>query len=100
MRAAQLLKSVAFLASYRRSLMDNLAKSNSQLFIINSKVISEFEDKKLGITERKAAAQANNEVINSREATELTESNVKYISTLIDVFSQGHLLLRQIAKGE
>ncbi len=102
MRAAQLLRAVAFLASYRRSLMDQLAKSNSQLFIINSKTLSEImpNDKKATVTEKKVQVQANPDVVLTRENTELLESNIKYLSTLIDIMNNGHLLLRQIAKGE
>ncbi len=98
-RAASLLKAVAFLSAFRRNLMDNKVRGTTINTTIYNKVYSETKfPEKIGVNEKKAQVEANPEYLKNSEEIEILENNIKYISSIIEVMNNGHLLLRQMAK--
>ena len=49
---------------------------------------------------READAEAADAYIAAREDLETVDNNIQYIQTMMEVFTNAHLLLRQIAKGQ
>lgn len=99
-RAARLLVATAFLADYRHSMLAAKIAANSEAISTYSKVMNTTEfGPKVTVTEKKSLTEANPDYLKSQESVDVFENNAKYLSTIIEVFNNGHLLLRQIAKG-
>lgn len=95
-RASKLLKVKATLAEYKRQLQDDKVKYSSTSQVTYSKLLVEAPGKT--VTEKESTVKSNPEYIVARETVEITDNNIKYIDTMLDVFTDGHLLLRQMGK--
>jgi hypothetical protein len=96
-RASQLLRAVAVIAWFRLSLSNQLSQVSSLRDIAYKDNLVNSDCK--NVTEKKVVAEASPEYIKNRENFEILDSNVKYLSTVIDVFNNGHILFRQMSKS-
>lgn len=97
-RATLLLTYTANLHNYRFILENRKIKAVSiertteaeQVFGIKN-----IKDTKLTVTEKKLIAQSSEEYITAREELERIDSAITYVKYMAEVFTNGHILLRQ-----
>lgn len=95
-RAGKFLTIVAVLAAHRHDMSDQKIKVQSLFSIANNQALKSAEGSTVGA--RTAAAEASKEFIEAREVLEETENNIKYLHTMMEVFTNAHILLRGMAK--
>jgi hypothetical protein len=95
-RASKFLAVVATLASAKHDLSNDKIKLQSLFSIANNEALSSAQGATVGA--RTAAAEASAPYIEAREGVEEVENNIKYIHTMMEVFTNAHILLRGMSK--
>lgn len=97
-RASMFLEAMATLTDWKHV----FSESKIKLISIQTAVYAEQMSKGLGktMTQDKIAAEASKEYETAREELERLENDISYIKAYYDIFKDGHLFYRQMAKGE
>ena len=95
-RASKFLTIVAILAAGKHELSNEKSKTQSLFSVANHEALQTAEGATVGA--RTAWAEASAPYMAAREALEEVENDIKYIHTMCEVFTNAHLLLRNMAK--
>lgn len=100
LRAGELLRFSAQLLRLRTMTISEKIASNCIGVAVYHEIYQNtlFPDK-IGVNEKKATVEANPRYLDAMSKVEFCEGEIKYLSGLLDLFNNGHLLLRQMAKG-
>lgn len=95
-RASAFLIMVAILADEKRKTEQDKAKLTTIVAGSYSNALNTAEGK--GVTEKKIAAEANDEYNECREALEDCESKISWLRTYIEIFNNAHITYRNLSK--
>lgn len=97
-RAGEFLSAMATLTNWRHT----FAEDKIRLISIQTAVYAEQLSKGTAktMTENKVTAEASGEYLEAREGLERIENDISYLKAYYDIFHDGHIFYRQMAKGE
>lgn len=97
-RAGEFLSAQATITEYRHILNED------KIRLITSQTATFAEEMSKGtaktVTENKMHAEASASYISAREELERMENDLAYLKAYYDIFNNGHVFYRQMAKGE
>lgn len=94
-RAGALLRAIAVLAELRLSILNEKIKAMSLHAVMEGKVYTSTMDT-TKVTEKRIMVSSNSDIVGLQERIEIAEGEIRYLSSIIDIFTNGHLQLRQI----
>lgn len=97
-RAGEFLVAMATITNYRHLFSEEKIKFAT----IQAAVYAEGLSKATGktVTENKITVEASEEYATAREAIERVENDIAYLKAMYEIFCNGHVFFRQMAKGE
>lgn len=97
-RAGEFLAAQSQITEWRHLLSDEKIKLTSVQTAVYAEEMSKGTAKT--VTENKMMAEASSSYTNAREELERIENDVSYLKAYYDIFNNGHIFYRAIAKGE
>lgn len=97
-RAGEFLSALATLANWKHLLMDDKIRLLSTQTVVYAEELSKATAKT--ITENKINVEASAVYIAAREGLERIENDIAYIKAYQELFLNGHLYYRAMAKGQ
>lgn len=97
-RASKFLEAMAFIADCKHELTKERIKHLSTQTATYAQEMSKGTGKT--VTENKATAEASDGYKNAREELEGTENDISYLKAYYEIFQNGHVFYRNLAKGE
>lgn len=97
-RAGAFLEAMAMVTDWRHLLTQEKIKALSIQTAIYAQELSKGTSKT--VTENKIAAEASEEYTRAREDLEGLDNDLSYLKAHYEIFQNGHLFYRQLAKGE
>lgn len=98
-RACTMLKVQAYLVFHKAELVGNKIRVESLKAAVYKKLFDTITVKAT-VTEKSIHIEANPEYQIEREKFDELEKDIKSLNTLIDIFGNGHVTLRQMGKGD
>jgi len=97
-RASEFLEVQAMITDWRHMLSEEKIKLLSVQTAVYAEQLSKGTAKTM--TENKVTAEASEEYTIAREDLERIENDLSYLRSYYEIFNNGHLFYRQLAKGE
>lgn len=97
-RAGEFLHALATITNWRHLLAEDKIRLTSVQTATYASEMAKGTAKT--VTENKLAAEASEEYIKAREDLERIENDLAYLKAYYEIFNNGHLFYRQMAKGE
>lgn len=97
-RAGEFLHALAMITNFRHILGEEKIKLTSIQTAVFAEQMSKGTAKT--VTENKLTAEASEEYTRAREELETVENNLSYLKAYYDIFNNGHLYYRQMARGD
>ncbi len=99
-RAGVILKAQSWISHWRYILMQEKIIAETTKSAVYGKLLSGLSGSKITVTEKNAQIEADPEFTKAREKLDDLEARIKYASSIFDIFGNGHLILRQMGKGD
>jgi len=96
-RAAKFLEAMAVISDWKHSFIETKIGQLSTQTAVYAQELAKGTAKT--VTENKTTAEASEAYAAAREALEFTENDITYLKAYFDIFTQAHLLYRNLAKG-
>jgi hypothetical protein len=97
-RAGEFLSAMATITEWRHLITEEKIKFTSVQTAVYAQEMSKGTAKT--VTENKLTAEASKEYTEAREQLEAVENDLSYLKAYYDIFQNGHVFYRNIAKGE
>jgi len=97
-RASQFLVIMATIIEYRHLFSEQRIEYTSVQTAVYAQEMEKGDAKT--VTENKLRAEASSQYVAAREQLERIENDLTYLKTYYELFNNGHLFYRQLAKGE
>lgn len=97
-KAGDFLTALAKIADFRHIFSEDKIRLTSTHIAVYAEQMAKGTAKT--VTENKLIAEASPEYIKAREDLESMENNIVYLKTFNDIFTNAHVLYRQLSKGE
>ncbi len=97
LRAGEFLSAMATIADWKHVLAEDKIRLMSIQTATYAQKLSEAAGKT--ITENKIMAEASEEYTKAREDLERIENDIAYLKAYYDIFNNGHIFYRTMAKG-